>query len=171
MQVFVRECRQEDLVLLEQSLPTGRNHYHEARYRRQDDGFSTFLIACLDDVPAGIGEVIWHGFKEPGVPDCPEINGLEVVPERRSQGIGTAIIRAAEQLAVQRGRHQIGLGVNDDNLRAAALYCRLGYRETGCHYLDRYSYVDDDGMRHEIADPCRFLIKTINGVADRRTTP
>jgi RimJ/RimL family protein N-acetyltransferase len=42
-------------------------------------------------------------------------------------------VHAAETLARRRGYQQIGLGVDDHNHRAAALYLRLGYRETGCH--------------------------------------
>src|SRR5262245_53834008 len=111
-QMFVRQCRQQDVPVLEHHVPTRRNRYHEARYRRQSEGLSTFLIAYLGDVPVGSGEVLWQGAKEPYVrnrfPDCPEINGLAVVPKRQSQGIGTMIIRAAEQLAGQRGCHRIG---------------------------------------------------------------
>lgn len=29
----------------------------------------------------------------------------------------------------------------------------------GCAYLDRYSYMLDDGTPHHVADPVRFLIK------------
>ena len=47
------------------------------------------------------------------------------------------------QVCTQRGYHHIGLGVDDQNLRAAALYLRLGYQETGCRYLDRYHYIGD----------------------------
>jgi len=169
-QIVVGQCRQRDLAALEHQLPTGRNHYHEARYRRQSQGVSTYLIAYVGDEPVGSGEVMWQGAKEPEVrdrvPDCPEINGLTVVPERQSQGIGTTIIRAAEQLAVRHGHHRIGMGVDDQNVRAAALYVRLGYQDTGCRYLDRYQYIDDHGVRHEVADPCRFLVKTMSPVRD-----
>ncbi|MDW6064051.1 hypothetical protein SAZ11_46495 [Streptomyces sp. FXJ1.4098] len=72
-------------------------------------------------------------------------------------------MRAAENQARRRGHHRIGLGVDDQNHRAGSLYLRLGYRETGCRYLDRYHYLDDDGLRHEVADPCRFLIKQLIG--------
>lgn len=50
--------------------------------------------------------------------------------------------------------------MDDGNPPAASLYLRLGYRETGFHYLDRYVYADDRGC-HDVADPCRFLIKEI----------
>ena len=36
-----------------------------------------------------------------------------------------------------------------------------GSQEAGCRYLDRYHYIADHGTRHDIADPCRFLIKPI----------
>jgi GNAT superfamily N-acetyltransferase len=167
--MIVRQCRQQDVTVLEHHVPTGRNHYHQARYHRQSEGLSTFLIAYLGEAPVGSGEVLWQA-KEPDVrdrfPDCPEINGLSVVAERQSRGIGTAIIRVAEQRAVQFGHQRIGMGVDDHNVRAAALYLRLGYRDTGCRYGDRYRYVDDRGVRHDVADPCRFLVKTIPAVND-----
>lgn len=169
-EMTVRQCRQQDVAVLERRVPTGPNRYHEVRYGRQRDGLSTFLIAYLGDLPVGSGEALWEGAKEPDVrdrfPNCPEINGLAVVPERQSQGIGTTIIRVAEQLATQRGYHLIGMGVDDHNVRAAALYLRLGYRDTGCRYLDRYHYTDDHRVRHEVADPCRFLVKEISGRPD-----
>jgi ribosomal protein S18 acetylase RimI-like enzyme len=159
----IRESREEDVPVLERHLPTGANRYHEGRFHRQTTGLSTFLIAYVGEVPVGAGEVLWQGPKEADVrdlfPDCPEINGLAVVAERRSHGIGTAIVRMAEQLAAGRGCHRIGLGVDDHNGRAAALYERLGYEDIGCRYLDRYHYLGDDGTRREVADPCRFLIK------------
>ncbi|HWG02067.1 MAG TPA: hypothetical protein VG164_09525 [Trebonia sp.] len=42
-----------------------------------------------------------------------------------------------------------------------ALYLRLGFQETGCHYLDRYFAIDDQGLRHDFADPTRFLIRKL----------
>ncbi|WP_155368112.1 hypothetical protein [Catellatospora vulcania] len=52
-QIIVRQCRQQDVAVLERYLPTGPNRYHEARYRRQHDGLSTFLLAYARDVPVG----------------------------------------------------------------------------------------------------------------------
>nr|WP_221377253.1 hypothetical protein [Actinoplanes polyasparticus] len=67
----------------------------------------------------------------------------------------------AEAVVVARGVERLGMGVDDSNGRAAALYRRLCYGETGCRYLDRYHYVDDAGARHEVADPCRFLVRAL----------
>jgi GNAT superfamily N-acetyltransferase len=164
-------CRAKDLALLRTHIPTpGQPERHATRFERQQHGHSTFLIAWMDDLPVGAGEIFWRGCVAPEInqdyPDCPELNGLDVwPPELRSKGIGTALIAAAEKLTQQRGYHRIGLGVEDGNSRAAALYLRLGYQETGRHYLDRYAYVDNDGTRHDIADPARFLVKNLHAQA------
>jgi GNAT superfamily N-acetyltransferase len=113
----------------------------------------------------GHAEVRWNGCTAHEVrvarAGCPEFNGLGVWPEElRSHGIGSALIRAAEELAVGRGHTVIGLGVAADNPRAVALYARLGYRAL-TSYVDRWSYPDADGVTRECADPCTFLVKEL----------
>ncbi|MFE9457436.1 GNAT family N-acetyltransferase [Streptomyces californicus] len=165
--VRVRPCRAADLEPLERYLPSpGRTRRHAARFDRQERGLATFLTAWSDDVPVGTAQILWQGCGAPEVrarfPDCPELNGLSIwPPELRSRGIGSALIAAAEERVRAAGHARIGLGVNDDNHRAAALYLRIGYRETDCRYVDRYAYLDDEGVRHEVADPARFLAKEL----------
>ncbi|MEV0399696.1 GNAT family N-acetyltransferase [Actinoallomurus sp. NPDC050550] len=145
----------------------GRNRFHARRFARQEQGLSTYLVAWLDERPVGSGAILWDGCGAVEVrrryADCPELGGLGVwPPELRSRGIGTALIRAAEARVRERGHRMIGLGVNDDNHAAAALYLRLGYQETGCQYLDRYDYVGTDGVIRQAADPTRFLVKPLD---------
>jgi GNAT superfamily N-acetyltransferase len=159
-------------MVLEAALPTGFDRRHETRLQRQDTGLSTYLVVWDGEVPVGSGEIRWHGCDAPEVaarfPACPEVNALLVwPPERRSSGIGSALLAAAEDLVRARGIDDIGLGVDDDNPRAARLYLRLGYRETHCTYLDRYTYTLADGTRHHVADPCRFLVKDLRSDATR----
>ncbi|WP_086830228.1 GNAT family N-acetyltransferase [Allokutzneria sp. NRRL B-24872] len=166
--VTVRPCQHQDIAALQTHIPTpGQPARHATRFERQQDGQSTFLIAWLDNRPVGAGEIFWNGCTAPEInkhyPTCPELNGLDVwPPELRSHGIGTALISAAESLVRQRGFHHIGLGVDDENSQAAALYLRLGYQETGLRYLDRYQYTDNDGNLYDIADPARFLVKQLH---------
>lgn len=114
-------CRAEDLAVLEHFMPSaGVDGHHAARHARQRAGESTHLIPWLDGRPVGHAEVRWTGCEAPEVrlaqPGCPEINGLLVWPESlRSRGIGTALVRAAERLARERGVGVMGLGVGDDN--------------------------------------------------------
>ena len=94
--------------------------------------------------------------------DCPEIGGLAVRPEElRSRGIGTELVRAAEELARTRGLTTVGIGVGQDNPRAAGLYARLGYRPV-TDYLDRWSYQDHGGTTRECVDACTFLVRDLS---------
>lgn len=162
----ITACRAEDLDVLEHFMPSfGVDGHHAARHARQEAGESTYLIPWLDGRPVGHAEVRWTGCRAPEVraaqPGCPEINGLFVWPESlRSRGIGTALVGAAERLGRERGTGVMGLGVGDDNPRAAALYARLGYRSTVA-YVDRWAYLDAAGVRHERADACAFLVKEL----------
>ncbi|MFG3348979.1 GNAT family N-acetyltransferase [Streptomyces sp. NPDC048018] len=159
-------CRAEDLPLLNRRLPNpGAPTRHADRFARQEAGLGTYLIAWRDGLPAGNGQIRWDGCAAPEVRaalgDCPELNGLDVREELRGQGIGTALIRAAEELSRERGKTHLGLGVAPDNPRAAALYARLGYTPVTA-YTDRYAYTDADGVRHTCADACTFLVKRLD---------
>ncbi|WP_370410983.1 GNAT family N-acetyltransferase [Streptomyces fradiae] len=161
----ITPCRAEDLPLLGRHLPTpGAPTRHADRFARQEAGHGTYLIAWHGGLPAGNGQIRWDGCAAPEVQavlaGCPELNGLDVREDLRGQGIGTALIRAAEELARERGRTHLGLGVGDDNPRAAALYARLGYGPVTA-YTDRYAYTDEAGLRHDCADPCTFLVRRL----------
>ncbi|MFC7307652.1 GNAT family N-acetyltransferase [Streptomyces monticola] len=161
----IEPCRADDLALLDRQLPSNSaDSHHAARCARQEKGLSTYLIAWHEGLPAGHAEVRWQGCAAPEVRavhgDCPETNGLGVAAELRSRGIGSALIRAAEELARERGLPAIGLGVDTANPRAAALYERLGYRPSVL-YTDRWAYVDMAGRRVECADQCTFLVKEL----------
>ncbi|MEU9992731.1 GNAT family N-acetyltransferase [Streptomyces sp. NPDC048045] len=164
--MHITECRTEDVVLLDEHLPSGgATSFHARRFARHTAGSSTYLVAWTDGCPVGNGEVRWNGCTAPEVravfADCPEINGLHVAEPLRGAGIGTALIRHAERLAVQRNTRKIGLGVDDHgNPRAARLHARLGYRPA-VRYLDRWSYIDRDGIDHHVEDPCIFLVKDL----------
>jgi len=58
------------------------------------------------------------------------VDGLAVRPEARGQGIGTALIEALCVEAEARGFGAIRLDVIEENLRARALYERLGFTVT-----------------------------------------
>jgi ribosomal protein S18 acetylase RimI-like enzyme len=52
---------------------------------------------------------------------------LYVVPERRGQGLGRALMEAAMELARVRGATHMDLGTSDDDVAARALYESLGF--------------------------------------------
>jgi GNAT superfamily N-acetyltransferase len=162
--MLIRDCRASDLDLLERAAPSGLNNRHVRRFEEQAAGQAVVLVAFRDGTPLGACALMW-GARMPTVrkvyPDCPEINGLDVFQaELRGQGIGSALIGAAEERAREAGRARIGLGVADDNPRAAGLYSRLGYRP-GIRYNDEYVHLDDSGVEHFVSDPATFLLKDL----------
>jgi ribosomal protein S18 acetylase RimI-like enzyme len=56
------------------------------------------------------------------------IDGLCVAPEARGRGVGTALIEAVAIRSASLGYRELRLDVIDTNLRARALYERLGFR-------------------------------------------
>ncbi|MFF0268818.1 GNAT family N-acetyltransferase [Kribbella sp. NPDC004536] len=93
--------------------------------------------------------------------DPVEINALHAFV--RGKGVGTALIRAAEAVAVEWERTAIGMGVEPDNSRARGLYERLGYvLWSGPRVVDRWTEQAADGTvvrRH--ADECDYLLKRL----------
>jgi ribosomal protein S18 acetylase RimI-like enzyme len=52
---------------------------------------------------------------------------LYVVPERRGQGLGRALMEAAIELARAQGADHMDLGTGEDDVAARALYESLGF--------------------------------------------
>lgn len=57
---------------------------------------------------------------------------LGVLPEHQGHGVGTALLAAAEAWAAARSAHRLELTVAEPNVRAHALYRRLGFLDEGC---------------------------------------
>jgi GNAT superfamily N-acetyltransferase len=58
-----------------------------------------------------------------------EIKRMYVVPESRGTGVATAILRALEKAAVERGWHTLRLETGTEQPDAQRFYRREGYRE------------------------------------------
>jgi GNAT superfamily N-acetyltransferase len=56
---------------------------------------------------------------------------LYVVPERRGQGLGRALMEAAIDLARREGADYMDLGTGEDDVAARALYESLGFNNRG----------------------------------------
>jgi len=87
----------------------------------------TRLIAELDGQPAGIGVLVVQN---------EELRACYVRPEMVRKGVGAAIVREIERLAIQSGLTHLRL---DASLNAEPFYRALGYRvvERGEHVLGR----------------------------------
>jgi ribosomal protein S18 acetylase RimI-like enzyme len=134
IEVVIRECRADDLQLLEWfglfSAPPHRQAIAEV-YRRHMVGETVFLVAEANRLPVG---QVWIDLTTKRRNSIGVISALRVIPVLQGLGIGTRLIRAAEHLMEARGLTASEIGVEKDNPRAQRLYERLGYRIVGDNY-------------------------------------
>jgi GNAT superfamily N-acetyltransferase len=88
------------------------------------DGEITVLVAGADPVALAVLRFrpsLWKAALERYLEE------LYVVPDRRGQGIGRALMDAAIELARQHGAADMSLGTGEDDVAARALYESLGF--------------------------------------------
>ncbi len=89
-------------------------------------GQDLYLVAVYDGYVLGYG--LLRGWDEGyAIPSL----GIAVHPSARGTGLGAAFMQYLHAAATARGAKSIRLKVYADNLRAKALYERLGYRSAG----------------------------------------
>lgn len=74
---------------------------------------------------------------------------LAVAANRRGQGLGRALVAAAEDWLRKRGAPVVQLMVRDDNAAAAGFYAALGYERSKVAVLGRRLERADDGRTHD----------------------
>ena len=84
------------------------------------------LVAELDGQPVGIGALF---------PDKSELDAVYVLPSAVRKGVGTALVREIERIAIERGVKRLHL---DASLNAEPFYLATGYEavERGEHVLN-----------------------------------
>lgn len=148
--IRVLPCRPADVRLLAAAEPPG-SRLAEQFFERQQAGEIIFLVGWLAGDPVGTG-VLTRGRR-------PELKNLNVREAFRGNGVGAAIVAAAEELAAEFGLLVIGVGL--DNPDARRLYERLGYRPTGRRTTTTYRYHDDAGQQREATEISEDLEKPL----------
>jgi GNAT superfamily N-acetyltransferase len=144
----------------------GECHWFTDRLARQQRGGGVLLVAWLDGHPAGEVYPDCGPAEEPEVrrrlPGVPRLDHLEVPGPLQRRGIGTALVRAAEDTARRLGQQRIALGVGLDNHGARRLYERLGYADWG-HGTVVGTWVEhpDGGPPVTLSEVCDMLVKRL----------
>ena len=158
-QLQIRQMLEDDppamaMAFADMNKPQGQ---YEQYWQENVTGRHVTLVATLDGKIVGYANVIWEpeyeSFRRQGIP---EINDMNTVTPLRKNGIGTQMIKAAEQLVRKAGRGAIGIGVGveSDYAIAQALYPKLGYVSDGT------------GVHHDQWGGCTYSTKVLNEEAE-----
>ena len=155
--VEIRDLTAADLEHLRWS--GGRSHLIAIgqQLERVRAGLAEYLVACLPaGWPAGTLAIDYAALADAGLIHQVDVHGLV-----RSCGIGTALMAAAEQRISDHGREYAELSVEHDNVRARALYERLGYIACG-RQPDEWDVQAPDGSVLRYETVCTLMRKELH---------
>lgn len=167
--VSVRPLAEPELAALEEAMRTAHPDVHRNRLSAQREGTATYLIAWLDERPVGHGLLRWTGTTDEALrsrvaylPSHAYVEGMGVLSEQQSRGVGSRILEEMHRLAAERGYRRIGLAVGIDNVRARQLYGRHGYRDASIgQFPISWSYIAPDGREGIEGETCLYLVKRL----------
>ncbi|GAA2248925.1 GNAT family N-acetyltransferase [Streptomyces amakusaensis] len=125
--IVVRDLTPADLPACTWAGTAARLVQVERALERAAAGEVDYLALCTPaGVPVAIGGVDYRAVEGAGT-----LWQLAVLPALQSCGLGTILVRAAEERIRSRGLRRAELAVEEANPRARALYERLGYEAYG----------------------------------------
>jgi ribosomal protein S18 acetylase RimI-like enzyme len=130
-------------------------HVAEAVARVEGGEVDYLAVRNAEGVPLAIG-----GADYTARPEAVTLWQLSTHPDHRSRGLGSRLIAALEQRARARGYTQARLSVERDNVRARALYERIGYRVVGSS-VERWQTCDEHGREVTHHADCIELAKPL----------
>lgn len=124
-------------------------------------------VAWLGRHAVGIGYVHWGTPRHEELVErwsgVPEIYRLYVEPRARSYGVGSRLIAEMERTAASRGFARVAVGVHVDNDLAHQLYLRLGYKDAGVRFHDRFRSRDASGKWRDVDAAADWMVKKLAG--------
>jgi GNAT superfamily N-acetyltransferase len=166
-ELLVRPARSADLEPFAAVL--GDRGFFEDRFGRQRKGVGRLLLAWLDLQPAGAVYLWLEEAEEQPIrdhlPQVPLITHLEVHRDLRRNGVGRALVGAAEQHLAELGYDRVALAVQTDNRYAASLYEELEYRDWGFGEVICYARkLLPDGFLMAEPERCYVRVKDLTPV-------
>jgi ribosomal protein S18 acetylase RimI-like enzyme len=127
----------------------------QSRYQDQQDGKREVFVAELEGSPVGSVSIN----QRDGPPELLHLFALDVAPQFRNRGFGTALVRAVERIAAERKLSGVWLDVAVDNTNARRLYERVGYHREGPVVINRWQYIDEQGVQQQAEETCYRMFK------------
>jgi GNAT superfamily N-acetyltransferase len=163
----VWRARSADLIPFATAL--GDGGFLIDRLERQKNRQGVLFFAWLGTRPAGVVYLWLEKAEEPPIqahlPGVALLTHLQVHPDLRRRGVGTALVGAVEQHLAELGRERVALAVRTDNPAAAHLYDGLGYRDWGHDTVTCYARVTlRNGGVLEVPERCNVLVKDLTPV-------
>lgn len=145
--VSIRKCRAADLPALEwYGLYWRHRGIFRDAFERQERGETTMLLAVANDFPVG---QIFLDYARAREESTAVYWAVRVYPFLQGLGLGTALIRAAEEQVRRRDIEWAELGVERENADARRLYERLGYEVVG-EMREECAYHTPSGRRERM---------------------
>ena len=162
---IIRPVEAADVDVLNQTFNSEYGRTHADDLADQQRGSRSFLVAWVQDQPAGHVFIHWPGPRSPeplaAYPGVPEIMRLSVLAPFERRGIATALINACETEAKARDIHTLGIGGDPALSPEQNLYIRLGYEDLGLDLFDDVYKRLVDGKVITMREPTRYLIKKL----------
>jgi len=138
----------------------------EDRYLRHKNDEGVLWAAWLDETPVGIIYLWLTEAEEPELQKhlhgVPLLMNLKVLPGLRSRGIGTQLIKRAEQKLLDLGHQEVALAVRTDNEHAIRLYLRLHFKKWEHPPITCYTNVRRwIGRAKPVPEECDVMVKQL----------
>ena len=161
----IRRAARDDLLSLEWEgeYIHFRNLYKDT-YQLVEKGLGVMWVA---EIPTEgvIGQVFvsYRGGRSELADGCTRayVYGFRVRPAYRNKGIGTYMMRVAEEDLAGRGFSFVTLNVARENVGAQRFYTRLGYHIVAAD-PGRWWYLDHLGKRREVNEPAWRMEKALS---------
>ena len=165
-QVDIRHLRQSDLPALEWE---GEYTIFRRMFKQayQDTRRGRGLMWVAEYLPDAhlVGQVFiqLHSLVRPEIADGfskAYLYSVRVRSRYHGQGLGTRLMRVAENDLRRRGYQIVHLNVAQDNQKGFRFYRKLGYQTFG-HDPGQWSYIDHEGVRRYVDEPAWRMEKRL----------
>ncbi len=161
--VVFRLAEREDLPKLEwYGEYTHFRRVFQRAFEEQKAGRRLMLLADVNGWPVGQVFIQLDSYDEmyPSDGKRAYLYSLRVMDAFQRQGIGTALLREAEEILREQAYHSVSIAAAKENPGARRLYERLGYR-VFTEDAGRWHYVDHEGRTRQVVEPCWVLEKNL----------